>query len=79
MKRIFLIAALLICTNVFADNSIRINELKEEGKNLVSQRQQLMQQIQNMELRVSEINGALKELVAQDEKSKPKTEPKKAA
>jgi hypothetical protein len=67
---------LLVCTTAFADNSTRIKELQEEGKTLLEKRQQYTQVMQQIDMRLVEIQGAVKELQNQD-KPQDKPEEKK--
>ena len=63
---ILLIVILLMANVVFADNSQRIAELQEEGKQLLEKKAQAEQFIAQTMTRIYEINGALQELTRQD-------------
>jgi formyltetrahydrofolate hydrolase len=74
MKKFFILAVLISLSSIcFADNSIRIKELQEEAQNILSNKQKYVQTVQNMDFRLAEISGAIKELTEQD---KPKKESK---
>ena len=56
------------------DNTKRVNELKQEAQSLLEERQKYLSEITRIEVRLYEINGALKEigpkLAAKDEMKK---------
>jgi len=62
MRKIFLLSILLFFTALlcFASNKERIEQLQKEG-------QQLLEEINVKQIKVHEINGALKELYLQEE------------
>jgi septal ring factor EnvC (AmiA/AmiB activator) len=70
--RLVILLLLAMCSSAFADNKIRIEELNKEGQQLLTQRNQLLDQTKNLEVRIMELNGAIKELTSQDESSKNK-------
>lgn len=72
MKKYFVIAFLLICAPAFADNTARIKELKIDFDNTNQRRSQFMEEAKKSELHLVEINGAVQELVRQDESLKKK-------
>lgn len=55
----------------FADTD-RPTELREEGQNLVQEVQQLQEEISRRQIRIIEIQGALKELAIKPEEKKHK-------
>lgn len=79
MKKIILIFLILclIIPFAFADNSQRIQELKQEKEELQSRSQQYRQILQNIDIRIIEINGIIKELEKQDQETKKEEQAKK--
>lgn len=65
-----IIAVLFTASLAFAETD-RLTELREEGQKLVQEVHQLQEEISKRQIRIIEIQGALKELT-------PKTEEKKA-
>ena len=51
---------------VFADNSARIKELSDEGNKIVEKLTQANKAIEQMSIRLAQIQGALDELSRQD-------------
>lgn len=70
MKKLIIFVFLLFSTIAFADSSERIKELTEEAQGLINQRQQYAQEVQKIEIRIIEIQGAIKELSPKEEKVK---------
>ena len=67
MKRIICIAMVLMLSGIaFADNSARMNELTSETQKLIQQRQQYLQAVENINMEILRIDGALRELKRQD-------------
>ena len=68
MKRIICIVMVLMLSGIaFADNSARITELTSEAQKLIQQRQQYLQAVENVNMELLRIDGALRELKKQDE------------
>lgn len=55
-----------------ADNSARVNELQNEAKSLIEKRQQYTQALTQIDARLLEIQGGIKELQLQDKKDEAK-------
>lgn len=63
----FGVIGLFLCNFAFAkDNSVRIKELTDEGNKLIEEVAQYQKFIQERQIRIIEIQGALKELSALD-------------
>ena len=58
-----------LVTPALADNTVRIKELDDEGKNLTILYSQYQDKIKQIENRVHEISGAIHELQDQDIKA----------
>ena len=70
MKKLLLIILFgtLICPPCFADNKSRISELQKEGQKLLDEVSQYQLEISRRNLRIVEIQGAVKELNLMDSK-----------
>ena len=69
------IVALFLNLNMaFADNSQRIKELQQEAQLLLEERQKHLSEITRIEVRLYEINGAVKELAPKDSAAMSKDE-----
>jgi hypothetical protein len=73
VKKLVLIVATMLLTSTicYCDNSVRIKELSDEGQKLIEKRGQAVQVIEQINVRVAQIQGAIDELSRQD---KPKNE-----
>ena len=79
MKKVISMAVLacLLASPVMAmDNAVRAKELQTEAQGLLNDRAKLLNDIQKIDIRLVEINGALKELLP---KEPPTNMPKDAA
>lgn len=67
MKRFFILAAmLLLSTTVYAENQERIEALRQESDQLYRVREEALKSVKDLEIRLIEINGAIKELQRSD-------------
>lgn len=77
MKKLILIVLSLMCFSsiAYSEDSPRIKELRDEGDRIMKLREQSLQNINGFEVRLIEINGAIKELQrSEDPKQEEKTE-----
>ena len=70
MKKLLFIPLMLVSINAFADNSVRIAQLKREADTFINKYQKLSQEIKAVETHIYELNGAVAELSFQDESNK---------
>jgi hypothetical protein len=61
---------MLIGSVLYADNSKRVDELVKERNELTSKRQQMVEVVQKIEVRLIQINAVIEELIMQDENLK---------
>ena len=75
MKKLIPFLLLLVCVTAHADSSARIKELIDEAQGLLDKRQQYVQEVQKIDIRIVEIQGAIKELqIVKDEPKNAKTD-----
>jgi len=67
MKKLMIAIMALMMTGVmFADNTARIQELTEEGTELINRKQKLSDTLQEIDIRLIQIQAILQELKNQD-------------
>lgn len=77
MKRLIslsLIMMFVVGTTVFGDNTARVTELQEEAKTLIQRRAEYVKVINNIDIRLLQINAVIEELKRQDLESTRKVE-----
>ena len=57
---------LLLSTTVYAENQERIEALRQESDQLYRVREEALKSVKDLEIRLIEINGAIKELQRSD-------------
>lgn len=57
---------LLLSTTVYAENHERIEALRQESDQLYKVREEALKSVKDLEIRLIEINGAIKELQRSD-------------
>ena len=69
MKKLILVAIIMSAISVlFADNSKRIEELSKEGNDLIQRKQQMVETVQKIDVRLIQIQAVIEELKKQDDK-----------
>ena len=67
-KLIVFLCVLGFCVSAYGDNSERIQELRLEGQNLQQNLTRYNQMIQNIQIRLVQVQAIIGELTKQDEK-----------
>jgi hypothetical protein len=57
---------------LFADNSKRVEELSKEGNDLIQRKQQMVETVQKIDVRLIQIQAVIEELKKQDDKKETK-------